>query len=358
MVQNPIVIIGGGLSGLLIAYQLKQRNIPFSLIEARDRPGGRIHTLLGKNNTPLEMGATWFGDKHTHLKQLLNELQIGYFVQFMEGTAFYEEYTHIPARKMLLPVGEPSYRIEGGTIALIQRLAQELEGDEIMLGQQVQELIFEKERVKITTQTHEIQADVVISTLPPALLIHSIKMQPAIPEELAKVALQTNTWMQDAIKAALVYERPFWREKGLSGTLFSIPGPVIEYYDHSNHDNTLFALCGFIHGNLRYIPAEERKQAVVQHLKHFFGEEATNYQTYEEVVWADQAYTKHQLQEGTETYPHQHNGHPVFRSDFFNGHLMLAGTETAVSFPGYMEGAVISATHTIETLVSKVPQPW
>jgi monoamine oxidase len=55
-----VIIIGAGLSGLLTAYRLKEEGVPFKILEARDRTGGRIHTLESKNGTPLEMGATWF----------------------------------------------------------------------------------------------------------------------------------------------------------------------------------------------------------------------------------------------------------------------------------------------------------
>ena len=80
-----VVIVGAGLSGLLIGYRLKSLGIPFQILEARGRVGGRIYTRLSTNATPVEMGATWFGDQHVHLKKLLEELGIGYFEQYMNG---------------------------------------------------------------------------------------------------------------------------------------------------------------------------------------------------------------------------------------------------------------------------------
>lgn len=45
-VDKPTVaILGGGISGLCAAYELKKAGFPFYLIEARDRPGGRSHTI-------------------------------------------------------------------------------------------------------------------------------------------------------------------------------------------------------------------------------------------------------------------------------------------------------------------------
>lgn len=45
-VEKPTVaILGAGISGLVAAYELKKAGFPFYLIEARDRPGGRSHTI-------------------------------------------------------------------------------------------------------------------------------------------------------------------------------------------------------------------------------------------------------------------------------------------------------------------------
>lgn len=42
--QTPIVIIGGGLSGLAAASELNHRSIPFLIVEASDRWGGRLRS--------------------------------------------------------------------------------------------------------------------------------------------------------------------------------------------------------------------------------------------------------------------------------------------------------------------------
>lgn len=78
-----VLIIGAGLSGLLTGYLLKKEGIPFKIIEARNGIGGRINTVYGTNNSPIEMGATWFTNQHKHLMALLEELEIDYFEQHM-----------------------------------------------------------------------------------------------------------------------------------------------------------------------------------------------------------------------------------------------------------------------------------
>jgi lysine-specific histone demethylase 1 len=83
-----IVIVGGGLAGLSCAKRLliqaKERGIPvhITVLEARDRWGGRVHTMPSATNhndehsIPLDLGAAWIhGVDHnplTHLASTFN----------------------------------------------------------------------------------------------------------------------------------------------------------------------------------------------------------------------------------------------------------------------------------------------
>lgn len=68
-----VIIIGGGIAGLNIAYQLTKTSTTFLLLEQSNRLGGRIATFRSKTMT-VEMGAGRFSPKHHPLlKQLLQE---------------------------------------------------------------------------------------------------------------------------------------------------------------------------------------------------------------------------------------------------------------------------------------------
>ena len=348
--KPKITILGAGLSGLLIAYRLKKLGFPIQILEARERVGGRISTVIS-NDTPVEMGATWFGDQHTQLKALLVELKLNHFEQYMNGDSFYEPYVTVPPQMVEIPSDSPSYRIQGGTSSLIHTLAKDLNADELRLNQTVISLNFENEKISIQTNQLVFETDIVISTLPPALLVNNIRVKPPFEADFVKIAKSTHTWMQDSIKVALVYATPFWKNRNLSGTIFSNVGPVTEFYDQSNVENTRFALCGFVDGNLVQIKKSERKEIILQHLVKMFGAEASNYLSYEETIWAKESFTKSKLQNEVEVYPHQNNGNPIFSQSYFNDQLYLAGTETSPLFPGYMEGAVVAVNNLVEQFI-------
>jgi monoamine oxidase len=344
--KPKIVILGAGLSGLLLAYRLKKLGFTLLILEARTRIGGRISTLQ-PHDTPIEMGATWFGKQHTYLIALLEELQLDHFEQYMTGTAFFEPFSTAPPQLVQIPQDSPSYRIQRGTSSIIQLLALDLTADELVLDQPVSAIHFEKEQVVIQSADRYWEADLVISTLPPALLVNTIQCHPKLPDQLTQLAQATHTWMQDSIKTALVYRTPFWKNRNLSGTIFSNVGPINEFYDHSDVSNTHFALCGFVSGSMSQLTPELRKEKVVQQLVKMFGDEAAEFLSYEEVIWSAEPYTKNSQPNEVEPYPHQNNGHPLYSQPFFQQRLWLAGTETAAVYPGYMEGAVVAAQRVI-----------
>ena len=346
MNHSPIVIIGAGLTGLTTAYLLEKDGIPSTIIEARNRPGGRIHTLYQNGRNPVEMGAAWLGTKHTALNHLLSELEIPVFEQFTDSKAFIKAGKSAPPQQIPLPAdSEPSYRIKGGSFRLIETLADQLEKSRILYNEPVSSITFDNNTARVKTSSQSIPAERVITTIPPKLLVNRISFNPDLPEILCNTAASTDTWMGDAIKFALRYETPFWREDGSTGTLlgYSQEAPIIEMYDHSGNGDspTYFALKGFLQEHYHDYSTEQRKELIINELTQVYGDQANDYSSYHETVWRDEPFT---FAESEETLiPHQNNGAPVFHTPHMNGRLIIGGSETAPAYPGYMEGAVQSA---------------
>ncbi|MEO0330281.1 MAG: NAD(P)/FAD-dependent oxidoreductase [Bacteroidota bacterium] len=349
-VECDIAIIGAGLAGLTLAYLLKDRGLSVRIIEARERLGGRICTLRKENLAPQEMGATWLGKKHTALCELLEELGLGIFEQRLGETAIYESISTSPPQLVQLPPNDaPSYRIQQGSSSLINTLAKQLASTcQIHTEQSVKSIEEQGNSVLVTTPNYVFRASTVVSTLPPYLLLNSITISPGLPTETQDVMRLTHTWMGDSIKISFAYKNPFWRAKNLSGTIFSNVGPIPEMYDHADYEDQRFALKGFLNGVYFSITKDERRELALQQLRKYYGQQADEYIAYEEKVWRNDGFTF--LPYKSHVMPHQNNGHPIFQQSYFDGKLLIAGTETAAQYPGYMEGAVGSAQHIAQQL--------
>jgi monoamine oxidase len=63
---GKILVVGAGLAGLVVAYRLRRAGVVVDLIEARDRPGGRVLTVPHALGTGIaaELGGEAFDSEH------------------------------------------------------------------------------------------------------------------------------------------------------------------------------------------------------------------------------------------------------------------------------------------------------
>lgn len=75
--QKHCVVIGAGFAGLAAAYKLKTAGWKVTVLEARDRIGGRVfsHEFAG-TDLVCELGAEWVGEGHERLKALCHDFNI------------------------------------------------------------------------------------------------------------------------------------------------------------------------------------------------------------------------------------------------------------------------------------------
>lgn len=348
-IDSDITIIGGGLTGLTLAYLLRNQNRSVHILEARSRLGGRIFTKKNEGQAPQEMGATWIGKQHTVLMGLLRDLNLDVFEQILGATAIYEPISTSPPQLVSLPPNsDPSFRIKGGSSSLINALLKTLNEENIYTQQVVQSIDEEGEVLSVKSSEYDFKSKIVISTLPPFLFSKTIGIKPTLPDSLLSIAQQTHTWMGESIKVSLTYQDPFWRAKNTSGTIFSNVGPIPEMYDHSNVEETAYAIKGFFNGSYFSVSKEERLELVMKQLEKYYGEVVKGFLSYEETVWRNEPFTFAPY--ASPILPHQNNGHQVYQQTYLDGKLLIAGSETAANFPGYMEGAVQSAVFVFQKI--------
>ena len=71
------VIVGSGISGLNIAYQIlkKNKNKKVLILEKEDKIGGRVQSVYLHNDMKYESGAVRFYPGHKNLLKLLKEFK-------------------------------------------------------------------------------------------------------------------------------------------------------------------------------------------------------------------------------------------------------------------------------------------
>lgn len=349
IIKEKVIIIGGGLSGLTLAYLLQKKGINTTILEASQRLGGRIQTIKGPLGTPLELGATWFADKHLNFLSLINELGIQKFPQYSKGITIFQTKSFEPPQLFSVPEAEyPSYRIAGGTQTIIESLINKLSAQDIRLGAKVIAVKANENRMTVVlVDGTALHADKVVICIPSQLAASQIYFSPELPAAIQSLLPTVQTWMAGAIKFTAEYAEPFWRNKGFSGMLYSHADIIIEMYDHTNLEEDKYALKGFLNGGAAGFSTAVRKENVLRQLSELLGEEARQPTAYFDKVWNDEYLLK-----GNPVIerPHQNNGDPLLQNEYMNGKLFFCGTETATEFPGYMEGAVHAAIRVAEKI--------
>lgn len=302
MESEEVIILGAGLSGLTAAYELELKGIPYLVLEARELIGGRIHTITTDKGATIEMGATWFADKHVHLMGLIRHLNVPYQHQYTGSRVLYD-YAN-PGRTAQLfqlpETTESQYLFTEGTHSLLATLYQRLDPNRILLIHHVRKLDFKKESIAVLADEKTFKARKVINTLPPNLFLNTIEVSPQLSEDLKVVSKGTHTWMGESIKAGLEYSEVFWRKHEI-GTLFSQFGPVQELHDHQHEGKGSNVLKGFINLELHSTGQEVREQKVLEQMKYYFGPDLPN-GTYFEKDWQSDPLTFYPYQ--SDVMPH------------------------------------------------------
>ncbi|MFF7456304.1 flavin monoamine oxidase family protein [Kitasatospora sp. NPDC008115] len=68
------VVVGAGLAGLTAAEGLAARGVDVTVLEARERVGGRTHGIEVEPGAWIDAGAAYLGARHTELLNLIKEL--------------------------------------------------------------------------------------------------------------------------------------------------------------------------------------------------------------------------------------------------------------------------------------------
>ncbi|UNK71670.1 NAD(P)/FAD-dependent oxidoreductase [Microbacterium sp. H1-D42] len=231
---------------------------------------------------------------------------------FATGTAMLTKPTHAFSllQSLLMAASAGSYsnlgdadfildkRVVGGLQQVPLRLAERL-GEDVLLNQPVRALEWSPSSsagtsgVVAHTDTRTIRARHAIIALAP-VLYNRISFVPPLPRRQHQ--LHQHLSMGFVIKVHAVYDHPFWREQGLSGTAFSPYERVHEAYDNTNHGDERGTLVGFVSDqnadDLFELSSDERRERILESLSHYYGPEAKNPIVYYESDWGSEEWTR------------------------------------------------------------------
>ena len=316
--DTEVCIIGAGLSGLSLARALHAERRDVTVLEARDRPGGRVLSQAGH-----DLGPSWVWPQNRRMLALLDRLNLRHFPQNATGRLVFEDADGAIRRDLDFATMGGALRVEGGLARVTDALALEV-GDNLRLGCPVRAVTEDSSGVTVTTGDDTIRAANVVLALPPRLVAG---LGVAIPD--------APTWMAGQAKLVATYPVPFWRDQGLNGDAISHRGPLAEMHDASPADAGTGALFGFAQPGAARQPGF--RDAALAQLGRLFGPEAA---TPDEVIVKDWSMDQATATPADQTPP---AGHPAYRPLPPTERLIFAGSEAAPEDGGFLEGALAAA---------------
>ena len=235
--------------------------------------------------------------------------------------------------------GAQDSRFVGGSQLVAIRMAAEL-GERVILEAPVRRIEDHGANVTVTADGVTVEAERAIVAISPTLASR-IDWEPELP---ARRDQMTQRMPQGAIiKCMAIYDEPFWRAEGLSGSGLSDGGSVNAIFDNTPPDGSPGVLLGFLDGRAarRWGSASpgERQAEVVRVFARLFGQRAAHPIDYVERNWAAERWSR-----GCYSGAFGPSGWTDFGQALREpiGRIHWAGTETATVWNGYIDGAITS----------------
>lgn len=225
--EDMILIIGAGASGIAAAYTLKYLKVPFLLLEASQRHGGRVQRNEGflGNGTALDIGAEWLHterdasvlkelllikEDHTDVERFIEEEIIEY-----EPTKFsYYNRGSLRRCDVFKYFYGKEHKFKNKTWSqYLEKYMFRYVKDHIQYEAVVTEIDYSsssEEKIKVTLRNgKEYMAAKVICTVPISILKDGdITFTPELPESKQKALNKTR--MKPGLKVAIEFKEPFY----------------------------------------------------------------------------------------------------------------------------------------------------
>ena len=445
-IETDICVVGAGLAGLTAARRLSQAGKPVTVLEARDRVGGRLWTRAAASGVPIDMGATFIGPNHDRMHALAKEMGTTTFRTHVKGdnvlatggrvrrykgdiprispialVSAAQAIAHMNAMAKKVPVDAPwdapkalewdaqsvrawlsrnhvptrlardlieatvracfaselsevsllnwlflvrsagnvealmsiegGYQHEqfvGGVQSIPQAMAAEL-GESVLLASPVTAVTQHGDVVDVVGASRTVTARHVVLALPRALA-SGIRFEPPLPTDQALLIHQVPAGTE--LKIVVVYDEPFWRDDGISGATVATDDDIEVTLDTTQPGHSEGVMATYSAGpRARKVAAmsrEDRHALVLGMLRTRLGPKATSPVEILEQNWVEEQWTRGCSMGHFPTGVLTQYG-PLLRQPV--GRLHWAGTETAATSYGAMDGAVRSGERVAEEIL-------
>jgi monoamine oxidase len=236
--------------------------------------------------------------------------------------------------------GAQQDRIEGGMQPVAERLAALLPDGTVRLSSPAERIAQDGDGVTVSGPGGTVRARRAVVALPPTLA-GRIGYDPPLPAR--RDQLVQHMPQGSVVKFHVLYDQPWWRAEGLSGTVLCPDEPIGVTFDCTPPAGSPGIVTGFFEGPAAVAAGAtttaERRDVVVGVLARALGERAHDTLDYIDRDWSAEPFTRGcygaHLPPGAWTVYGPALREPV-------GRIHWAGTETAELWTGYIDGAIDS----------------
>ena len=234
---RKVLILGAGMAGLVAGHELVKLGHDVTILEARMRPGGRVHTLREPFSDGLyaEAGAARIPDEHELTLKYVKEFELpleSFYPNRLNALRFdrgsREEvaingFTDAMTRNFGEDLGgnpERWHKIKGGSDLLPKAFAEKLAG-KIRYGTPVVRIEQDLNQARVVFldagRRQTLTGDVVLCTIP-----FSVLSRIELPALSARKRDLIKSIRYDAVsRVYLQTKNRFWEDKGLNGFAFT-----------------------------------------------------------------------------------------------------------------------------------------
>ncbi len=250
--------------------------------------------------------------------------------------------------------GSQENLIEGGAGMIAQRMGEDL-GDALVLEAPVRSITEQAGGIVVHSEGVAVRASDVVVAVPPALVLE-IFFEPGLSPERRRLYQQAVAGKET--KTVAIYDEPFWRAEGLSGQSAGPGSPAEVTIDASPSHGGHGALASFTFGpvaqRLEAINPDERRNAFLRELVGRFGPKAKSPLELVETVWWNEPWTRGCSMAHFPPGVLTRSG-ALLREP--SGRVHWAGTETATTSHGAIDGAIRSGLRAADAILGEGGAP-